>query len=128
MLYVLGLSYGAVSAVLEALGWFVSKTTVYKNVKQGGSRLQDLRNVWLEFGLGSVVFPMVGPTKMLGAGRRVTATVKKVNSTGVALSLAIPQGYDIWAIETWAKALAREVGADVTISGEIEVLKAASGE
>jgi transposase-like protein len=36
LMYVLGLSYGAVSDVMEALGCGISKTTVYNNVQEAG--------------------------------------------------------------------------------------------
>jgi hypothetical protein len=39
MLYLLGLSYGAVSLVLEALGVYMSKTSVYEAVQAAAERV-----------------------------------------------------------------------------------------
>jgi hypothetical protein len=51
---VLGLSYGAVSDVLDALqtllgkALFLSKTTVYRNVQASGQKTRHLRRAWLQ--------------------------------------------------------------------------------
>lgn len=42
MLYLLGLSYGAVSLALEAIGVQVSKTLVYETVQEAARRIPDL--------------------------------------------------------------------------------------
>jgi len=43
MLYVLGLSYGAVELVLDALGYPLSKTAVYYAVQAAGEGVPGLR-------------------------------------------------------------------------------------
>ncbi len=43
MLYVLGLSYGAVSIVMEALGVFLSKTSVYRSVQAAGEAVPGMK-------------------------------------------------------------------------------------
>jgi transposase-like protein len=40
MLYLLGLSYGAVELMLEALGVYYSKTSVYRAVQATGERVK----------------------------------------------------------------------------------------
>jgi transposase-like protein len=42
-LYLLGLSYGAVSLLLEALGLFMSKTLVYYTVQEAAQKVPGLR-------------------------------------------------------------------------------------
>jgi transposase-like protein len=42
-LYLLGLSYGAVSLLLEALGLFMSKTLVYYTVQEAARKVPGLR-------------------------------------------------------------------------------------
>ncbi len=43
LLYLLGLSYGAVEDALSALGWFLGKTTVYRDVQAAGKKARELR-------------------------------------------------------------------------------------
>ena len=43
MLYLLGLSYGAVALVLEALGVYMSKTSVYEAVQAAAERVPGLK-------------------------------------------------------------------------------------
>ena len=46
LLYVLGLSYGGVVDLLEALLHPVCKTTVYNQVQAAGKKVQQLRTAW----------------------------------------------------------------------------------
>lgn len=45
MLYVLGLSYGGVAAVLAALGWAGSKSSVYRDVQAAGEAVERQRRL-----------------------------------------------------------------------------------
>jgi len=47
MPYVLGLSYGAVALVLDALGYPLSKSAVYSAVQAAGERLPGPRRAFL---------------------------------------------------------------------------------
>ena len=52
MLYVLGLSYGAVALLLEALGLWIGKTTVYEAVQAVAERVPGMKRAQLLEGIG----------------------------------------------------------------------------
>ncbi len=54
MLYVLGLSYGAVALVLDALGHPLSKSAVYDAVQAAGERVPGLRRHAVQVPVGQV--------------------------------------------------------------------------
>jgi hypothetical protein len=54
LLYILGLSYQGVSDVLDSLGWFLGKTTVYANVQAAGTQAIQLRRQWLKSQAGQI--------------------------------------------------------------------------
>src|SRR5215207_3896468 len=55
MFYVLGMSYGAVSTALSALGWPLSKVAVYYAVQEAGAAVAGLRREAVRRGGGRVV-------------------------------------------------------------------------
>ena len=61
LLYIMGISYGGVEDVLSALGWFVSKAAVYRDLQAAGEQVMTLRHRWLQQHRGQVqVFHLIG--------------------------------------------------------------------
>jgi len=71
LLYLLGLSYGAVEDALSALDRFLGKTTVYRDVQAAGERARRLRTAWLHQQGGAVRFVGADPTQVRRAGEDV---------------------------------------------------------
>jgi len=120
LLYVLGLSYGGVSDVLEALQTllgrtlFLSKTTVYRNVQACGQETRHLRRTWLQ------------------QGRRIRvigADLTRVQCQGESLVVGVV--VDDETAETqlaWLRQIAEQVGAEVLVSDDADALKTVADE
>ncbi len=115
MMYVLGLSYGAVEDVTHALGCGVSKTTVYNNVQAAGVAARAKQRRAVEEG---------GKRAVIG----VDGTYVKVQGTSVAIEVIVDDksgellGLEIMASESYdeiigvIKGVAEQVEAEVLLS------------
>jgi transposase-like protein len=121
LLYVLGLSYGSVSDVLDALGWFLSKSTVYRNVQAAGQKVRKLRRV--RFGQRSVPVMGVDTTQVRCAGEQATLAVAVNGLSGATISLEFIDSENAENVEAWLKELAKALGVEVLISDDADAYK-----
>ena len=126
LLYVLGISYGGVADVLEALGVGIGKTTVYRNVQEAGvtSRRKQRQE------RGGRARPVIG----------ADATFVKVQGVGVTLQIVVDDetedllGLDIIVSENeedvlgMVRDIAEEVEAEVIISDDLDAYKNVADE
>jgi transposase-like protein len=126
LLYVLGVSYGGVSDVLEAMGVGIGKTTVYRNVQAAGvaSRGKQRQE------RGGSARPVIG----------TDATFVKVQGVGVTVQVVVDDeredllGLDIIVSENEEDVLevvrdiAEEVEAEVIISDDLDAYKNVADE
>jgi len=122
LLYVLGLSYGAVADVLSALGTPISKTTAYANVQEAGAeaRAQQRAEVARE-----------GKRTAVGAD----GTYVRVNGAQVGIELVVDDasgdllGMDVIVRENEEEIFAvvsaavEQVDADILISDDLDAYK-----
>ena len=127
MLYVLGLSYGAVSLALEAIGVSLSKTQVYKTVQETAKRVPGLKREQVFEGiktaaLGSDLTSVKCKGKWLPLGITVDAI------SGLALSIDALSGEDMQTLKEWVEPIAQQVGAQVLVTDDADGFKTVADE
>jgi transposase-like protein len=127
LLYVLGLSYGAVSDFLVALGCAVSKTTVYYNVQEAGQEARRRQRRAVALGGKRTVVGSDG-TYMKVQGEQVGVQVVVDNQSGELLGLDIVVSESSEEVLPIIRAVMEEVGADVLVSDDLDVYKNVADE
>jgi transposase-like protein len=122
MLYLLGLSYGAVSLALESLGVPLSKTRVYEIVQAVASRIPDLKREQVFQGvktaaLGADLTSVKCAGKWLHLGLSVDAV------SGLVLTIDELAGEDAATLTAWIAPIAQAVGAQVLVSDDADSFK-----
>lgn len=124
LLYLLGLSYGAVEDALGALGWFLSKTTVYRDVQAAGEKARQLRANWLRQQEGKVRFVGADPTRVRRAGEDVIVALAVDAQHGPVLEIVLLDNEQAETLRGWLQPLLEHVGAEVLVSDDADGFKA----
>ena len=127
MLYLLGLSYGAVVIMLEALGVDLSKSSVYRSVQAAGEAVRGLKQQELLQGY---------QTKALGAdltsvkckGKWLSLGVTVDPLTGWVLSIDQLEAEDAHTLQAWIEPIAESVGAHILVTDDADALKTAADD
>ncbi len=127
MLYLLGLSYGAVSLALESLGVPLCKTQVYQTVQAAATRIPDLKREQVFQGL---------KTKALGgdltrvkcAGQWLHLGLSVDALTGLVLTIDELAAEDVNALKAWIEPIATSVGAEVLVTDDADGFKTVADE
>jgi transposase-like protein len=127
MLYLLGLSYGAVSLALESLGVPLSKTRVYEIVQEVATRIPDLKGEQVFQGvktaaLGADLTSVKCAGKWLHLGLSVDAL------TGLVLTIDELAAEDAQALKAWIEPIAQSVGAQVLVTDDADGFKTVADE
>jgi len=127
MLYLLGLSYGAVVLMLEALGLWIGKTTVYEAVQAVAERVPGMRQANLLQGyrtpaLGADLTSVKCKGKWLPLGVTVDAL------TGLTLSIDKLSAEDAQTLKEWLEPILDTVDAQVLVTDDADALKTAANE
>jgi transposase-like protein len=125
MLYILGLSYGAVEIVLNSLGMGIGKTSVYRAVQAVTEQVPGLKREKLLDGY---------KTKAVGAdvtsvrcnGHWVTVGIAVDAVNGMVLSIDELPGEDAEQLQAWLEPILDVVDADVVVSDDADALKQVS--
>lgn len=127
MLYLLGLSYGAVALALEALGAYVCKTQVYEAVQAAARRVPGLKRRQV---FGGVRTPALGAdvTSVKCAGRWLQVGLSVDAVTGMVLSVDQLPNAEAQTLRTWLTPLAQAVGAELLVSDDADAFKTAADE
>jgi hypothetical protein len=125
MFYVLGMSYGAVSTALGALGWPLSKVAVYYAVQAAGA-VAGLRREAVGRGGGRVVAVGTDLTSVRCAGQWLTVGVGVDAVTGTVLSLDLLPNGDAATLTAWVQELASVLGAELLVSDDADPFKMAA--
>lgn len=122
LLYVLGLSYGAVQDFLDALGVPLAKTTVYENVQAAGvvSRWRQRRDL-----LQGQVRKVIGTDGTYVKVQGVTVALQVVvdNRTSALLGLEIISSENIPEVTKLVRRVGKLVGAEVLVSDDLDTYK-----
>jgi len=133
LLYLLGLSYGAVSDALGALEVLLSKplylgkTTVYRNVRAAGQKVRRLRQAWLRKGQRIRVLG-TDTTKVKCKGEELAVGVVVDDLTGIELTIDILDDETAETQLAWLREITEMVGAEVLTSDDADALKTVADE
>jgi hypothetical protein len=133
LLYVLGLSYGAVSDALMALqlllnqALYLGKTTVYRNVQATGQAARRLRGAWLQQGRKIRVLG-ADLTRVQCHGESLVVGVVVDDVTGTELSVDVLDDESADTQLAWLREMAALVGAEVLITNDADAFKSVVDE
>lgn len=128
MLYLLGLSYGATSLALEALGVPMSKTQVYETVQSAAERVPGMKQ---DAVFEKIQTPALGgdvtSVRCNGEWLQLGLTVDDTN--GLALSVdGLTDGENAEALKVWMEPIAESVGAEILVSDDADAFKRVADE
>jgi hypothetical protein len=127
MLYVLGLSYGAVEIVLSSLGMSIGKTSVYRAVQSAAERVPGLkRDKLLEGYQTKAVGADVTSVRCNGQWIPIGIVVDATN--GLVLSIDELPGEDAEQLKAWLEPILNAVDADILVTDDADAFKIVSDE
>jgi hypothetical protein len=127
MLYILGLSYGAVEIVLNSLGMGIGKTSVFRAVQAVAEQVPGLKREKLLDGYQTkAVGADVTSVRCNGKWVTVGITVDAVN--GMVLSIDELAGEDAEQLQAWLEPILDAVDADVVVSDDADAFKQVSDQ
>jgi transposase-like protein len=127
MLYLLGLSYGATSFALEALGVPLSKERVYHAVQSAAQRVPGMKRRALFPGLRTAAMGS-DLTTVKCQGKWLTLGITVDALQGVVLSIDALPAEDAQMLKAWLKPIARRLGADLLVTDDADSFKIAAHE
>jgi transposase-like protein len=127
MLYLLGLSYGAVSLALDGLGVSLCKSRVYDAVQEAAQRVPGLKREQVFAGvkthaLGGDLTSVKCKGEWLPLGITVDAL------SGLVLTIDALPAEDIKALQEWIEPIAKSVGARVLVTDDADGFKTVADE
>lgn len=127
MLYLLGLSYGAVSLALGSLGVPLSKTEVYETVQAVAARIPDLKREQVFQGVKTKALGGdLTSVKCAGQWLHLGLTVDALS--GLALTIDEVSAEDAATLKAWIEPIAASVGASVLVTDDADGFKTAADE
>ena len=122
MLYLLGLSYGAVSIMMEALGVFLSKTSVYRAVQATAEAIPGMKRNEIVSGYQTkAVGADLTYVKCKGKWLPIGVIVDPIN--GLVLSIDHLSGEDAQILQEWIEPIADAVGAHTLVTDDADAFK-----
>lgn len=122
MLYLLGLSYGAVEIVLSSLGMGIGKTSVYRAVQEVAKQVPGMKQ---EKRLDGYKTKAVGAdvTSVRCNGKWLTIGIAVDATNGMVLSMDELPGEDAEQLKAWLEPILDAVDADVVVTDDADALK-----
>ena len=127
MLYILGLSYGAVSIVMVALGIWISKSSVYRAVQAAGEKVPGMKQKQIFSGYRTQALG-VDLTSVKCKGEWMTLGITVDDIHGIVLSIDQLSGEDAQTLTEWIEPIAETVGAYTLVTDDADALKPAANE
>jgi transposase-like protein len=125
LLYLLGLSYGAVSLTLEALGVYMAKSSVYEVVQAAAKKVPGLKRQEV---LAGIRTPAVGSdltsVKCKGEWLHLGLTVD--DTTGLVLTVDELAAEDADTLQEWLEPIVKAVGAQLLVTDDADAFKTAA--
>ena len=122
LLYLLGLSYGAASLTLEALGVYLCKSRVYDTVQEAARRVPGMKQ---EAIFTEVHTPALGGdvTSVKCSGRWLQLGLTVDGTRGLVLTVDGLDGEDAETLEEWIAPIAAKVGAELLVTDDADSFK-----
>jgi len=127
MLYLLGLSYGAVALALEALGVYMSKSSVYEAVQAAAEKVPGLRRDEV---LGGLQTPAMGGdlTSVKCNGEWLPLGLAVDDTSGLVLTVDRLSAEDAETIKEWLEPVAEAVNAELLVSDDADAFKTVAND
>jgi transposase-like protein len=127
MLYLLGLSYGAVSLALDGLGISLCKSRVYDAVQEAAQRVPGLKR---EQVFAGVKTPALGAdlTGVSCKGEWLPLGITVDPISGLALTIDALTAEDAKTLKDWIEPIAGSVGATVLVTDDADGFKTVADE
>jgi transposase-like protein len=127
LLSLLGLSYGAVSLTLEALGVQMARSSVYALVQEAASHVPDLKRDRVCEGVKT---PALGGdlTTVKCKGKWLPLGIAVDPLTGLVLSVDTLSAEDTQTLRDWIEPIAHSVGAQVLVTDDADGFKTVADE
>jgi len=122
MLYVLGLSYGATSLALEALGVYQAKSSVYEAVQAAAERVPGLRQGVFFSGVRTAALG-ADLTSVRCNGQWLPLGLVVDDVAGTVLSIDLLEAEDAEVLQAWIAPIAEEVGAELLVTDDADAFK-----
>ena len=122
MLYVLGLSYGATSLALEALGVYMCKTSVYEAVQAAAQKVPGMKRHEVFAGVQT---PALGGdlTSVKCNGEWLPLGLAVDDTTGLVLTVDALPAEDAETLKEWLDPVAEAVEAKLLVSDDADAFK-----
>lgn len=125
MMYILGLSYGATAIMLDALGVFLSKTSVYRAVQAAGEAIPGMKRIEIMSGYRTrAIGGDLTYVKCKGKWLPIGVIVDPIN--GMVLSIDHLSGEDAQTLQEWIEPIAETVGAHTLVTDDADAFKQAA--
>jgi transposase-like protein len=130
MFYIMGLSYGAVSLVLTALGHPLGKTAVYEAVQAAGQRVAGLRCAEVRVSAVRLLVAALGAdlTSVKCKGEWLTLGVTTDAIAGTTLTIDILDNGEAETLTAWVQEVAEAVHAEMLVTDDADGFKTAADE
>jgi transposase-like protein len=127
MLYLLGLSYGATSLALEALGVYMSKTSVYDVVQAVAEKVPGMKRNEVFAGLRT---PALGGdlTSVKCNGEWLSLGLAVDDTTGLVLTVDELSAEDAETLTEWIEPIAEAVDAKLLVSDDADSFKTVAND
>jgi transposase-like protein len=122
MLYLLGLSYGATSLALAALGVYMSKTSIYETVQAAAEKVPGLKRNKVFAGLRT---PALGGdlTSVKCNGEWLPLGLAVDDTTGLVLTVDELSAEDAETLKEWLEPITEAVDAKLLVSDDADAFK-----
>ena len=130
LFYIMGLSYGAVALVLDALGYPLGKTAVYYAVQATGEKVAGLRREEVQVSTAQVLVAALGAdlTSVKCQGEWLTVGVTTDVIAGTTLTIDILDNGEATTLKEWVGQVAEAVHAEVLVTDDADGFKTAADE
>ncbi len=122
LLYLLGLSYGATSLAMEALGVYICKSRIYDTVQAAAKRVPGLKRGEV---FGGIRTPAIGGdltyVKCMGKWLSLGLTVDPIS--GLVLTVDALSKEDADTLREWMGPIAQTVGAEIVVTDDADGFK-----
>jgi transposase-like protein len=127
MLYVLGLSYGATSLALEALGVYMCKTSVYEAVQAAAQKVPGMKRHEVFAGVQT---PALGGdlTSVKCNGEWLPLGLAVDDTTGLVLTVDALSAEDAETVKEWLDPVVEAVDAQLLVSDDADAFKAVAND
>ena len=127
MLYVLGLSYGATSLALEALGVYMCKTSVYEAVQAAAQKVPGMKRHEVFAGVQT---PALGGdlTSVKCNGEWLPLGLAVDDTTGLVLTVDALSAEDAETVKAWLDPVVEAVDAQLLVSDDADAFKAVAND